>query len=204
LVDRFLKYAILNSITEELKMPNWCNNNITIRAPKKKLEKIVKAAKKGELLNHFLPMPKQLDGTTAPTPEGKKQPKIGGFDNWYDWRVHNWGTKWDIDVYEGSISRVNDETVTFGFDSAWAPPIDAYNAVIDKHSDVSITAYYYEPGMDFAGEYADGEISEINVSDEKDSYFTDTALGKELDAYYGILESREEWEAQRNAEVHSA
>ena len=60
------------------------------------------------------------------------------------------------------------------------------------------------PGMDFAGEYADGVISEVNVSDEKDSYFEDSALGKVLDDYYGILESRAEYEAQRNAEVHSA
>ena len=185
-------------------MPNWCNNNITIRAPKKKLDKIVKAAKKGELLNPFLPMPKELDGTTADGSKDKAMIKKTGYSDWYSWRVDNWGTKWDIDVYEHSISRVDDETVQFGFDSAWAPPIDAYKAVQDKHEDISITAYYYEPGMDFAGEYADGVISEVNVSDEKDSYFEDTALGKELDAYYGILESRAEWEAQRNAEVHSA
>ena len=121
-------------------MPNWCNNNITIRAPKKKLDKIVKAAKKGELLNHFLPMPKELDGTTADGSKDKAMIKKTGYSDWYSWRVDNWGTKWDIDVYEGSISRVDDETVQFGFDSAWAPPIDAYKAVQDKHEDISITA----------------------------------------------------------------
>ena len=50
-------------------MPNWCNNNITIKGPKKKIDAVVKAVKKGELLNHFLPMPKQLKDTTSPTQE---------------------------------------------------------------------------------------------------------------------------------------
>ena len=185
-------------------MPNWCNNNITIKGPKKKIDAVVKAVNKGELLNHFLPMPKQLKDTTSPTPEGSKQPVVDGFDNWYDWRVSNWGTKWDIDVYENAVSRIDDETVTFGFDSAWSPPLNAYQAVIERHPDISITAYYYEPGMDFAGEWADGDDVCINISDEKDSFFENTALGKTLDDYYGILESRAEWEAQRNAEVHSA
>ena len=185
-------------------MPNWCNNNITIRGPKKKIDAIEKAVKKGKLLNHFLPMPKQLENTTSPTPEGSKQPVVDGYDNWYDWRVFNWGTKWEIDAYEGSIDRVNDETVTFGFDSAWAPPLNAYQAVIEKHPDISIIAYYYEPGMDFAGEWSDGEDQCITIEEEKDSFFENTALGKVLDDYYGILENRAEWEAQRNAEVHNA
>jgi len=190
-------------------MPNWCNNNITISGPKKKIDAVVKNAVKGKLLNYFLPMPKELKDTTSPNPKSKtkkaKAMKLEfGADCWYDWRVANWGTKWDIDVYENSISRVNDETVTFGFDSAWAPPIPAYDAVLEKHKDISITAYYFEPGMDFAGEYADGSVNECNLSEEKDSYFENTALGKALDDHYNILEQREEYKAQRDGEVHCA
>ncbi len=58
--------------------------------------------------------------------------------------------------------------------------------------------------MDFAGEWSDGEDQCITIGEEKDSFFENTALGKVLDDYYGILENRAEWEAQRNAEVHSA
>ena len=58
------------------------------------------------------------------------------------------------------------------------PTINAYHAVIERHPDISITAYYYEPGMDFAGEWADGDDVCINISDEKDSFFENTALGK--------------------------
>ena len=68
-------------------MPNWCNNNITIRAPKKKLDKIVNAAKNGELLNHFLPMPKVLDGTTADGSKDKAMIEKTGYSDWYSWRV---------------------------------------------------------------------------------------------------------------------
>ena len=107
-------------------MPNWCNNHITITGPNKIIDKIEKIAKEekgaGGLLNFFHPMPKGLEDTTSPSSSAKKpQPMIEGFDNWYDWRVSNWGTKWDVDVYENAVSRIDDETVTFGFDSAWSP-----------------------------------------------------------------------------------
>ena len=106
-------------------MPNWCDNQITITGPNSvidKIEKIVKEEKDDQgLLNFFHPMPKELDGTTSPSSSADKpQPMVEGFDNWYDWRVENWSTKWDCNEFYG-VDRQGD-TISFGFSSAWSPP----------------------------------------------------------------------------------
>ena len=42
-------------------MPNWCNNNIEIIGPKKKVDALIKGAKDGEFVNTLYPMPKALE-----------------------------------------------------------------------------------------------------------------------------------------------
>ena len=110
-------------------MPNWCNNTITLTGPKDKVKKIFDEAKKEDcLLNLLYPMPSALEGTTSPAPkEGKVQPLVDGFDNWYDWRVQNWGSKWDVDTDNLEYREEDDQGIIQGwFDSAWAPPIHCY------------------------------------------------------------------------------
>ena len=81
-------------------MPNYCNNNIVITGPNSVIDKIEKIANgdKGDLLQYFYPMPKELNDTVAgPEPKTKKE-KLEkrrlqveyGASNWYDWRVENW------------------------------------------------------------------------------------------------------------------
>ena len=149
-------------------MPNWCNNSINISGSTETIKTLWDEANKEDsgLLNAMKPMPKELDGTTSPTPQegqaGYKgpQPKIDGFDNWYDWRVSNWGTKWDIDPSEGLEFTDNGDgtaQISGWFESAWAPPIQAYDTFLDDMDGCSLTADYHEPGMDFAGIYDNGD-----------------------------------------------
>ena len=149
-------------------MPNWCNNSINISGSTETIKTLWDEANKegSGLLNAMKPMPKELDGTTSPTPQegqaGYKgpQPKIDGFDNWYDWRVQNWGTKWDIDPGEGLEFTDNGDgtaQISGWFESAWAPPIQAYDTFLDDMDGCSLTADYHEPGMDFAGIYDNGD-----------------------------------------------
>jgi hypothetical protein len=105
-------------------------------------------------------MPDALKGTTSPDASAKTpQPKIDGFTNWYDWSVANWGTKWDIEDEGLEFTDNGDGTSSISghFESAWAPPIEAYNKFLDDMDGCSIEATYHEPGMDFLGEYIDGE-----------------------------------------------
>jgi len=189
-------------------MPNWCDNQITITGPNSvidKIEKIVSDEKNPDgLLNFFHPMPKQLEDTTSPSSSADKpQPMVEGFDCWYDWRVEKWGTKWDCNEFYG-VDRQGD-TISFGFSSAWSPPINAYEKFIisssEKKQDVSIKAYYYEGGCDFAGCWDNGDDECISPSDYKsDDDFWQDGIGSTLDDMFNITESMAEYEAQEEAE----
>jgi len=170
-----------------------------------KIEKIVSDEKNPDgLLNFFHPMPKELDGTTSPSSSADKpQPMVEGFDCWYDWRVEKWGTKWDCNEFYG-VDRQGD-TISFGFSSAWSPPINAYEKFIisssEKKQDVSIKAYYYEGGCDFMGEWDNGSDDCYSPSDYKstDDFWQD-GIGSTLDDMFNITESMAEYEAQEEAE----
>ena len=147
-------------------MPNWCNNTITLTGPKEKITAIyAKAKEDNALLQQLKPMPEALEGTTSPSPtEGKVQPLVDGFDNWYDWRVQNWGSKWDVDADNLELSE-DGTTIEGWFDSAWAPPIHAYEYFLTDNEDCSINCNYYEGGMDFGGLWEDLADAEETVSD---------------------------------------
>ena len=192
-------------------MPNWCNNNITITGPNKIIDKIDKIVaeegSEGNLLQYFYPMPKGLLDTTADGSKRKKLQKKYGHDDWYSWATENWSTKWDINEFHG-IKRIelgiDESEISFGFDSAWAPPLGAYEHFLNENSNVTIRATYFEGGCDFMGIWDNGIDDCWTISDTapKGSIdkFWKTSEGKELDDLYGITESMAEYEAQQEEE----
>ena len=196
-------------------MPNWCDNQITITGPNSvidKIEKIVTEEKDTDgLLNYFHPMPKQLEDTTSPSSSADKpQPMVEGFDNWYDWRCENWSTKWEVcEFYGVDRQHLNDSldesTISFGFSSAWSPPINAYQSFLmnmsEKNLDVSVKAYYYEGGCDFMGCWDNGDDDCYAPGDYKstDDFWQD-GIGSTLDDMFNITESMAEYEAEQEAE----
>ena len=195
-------------------MPNWCDNQLSITGPNSVIDKIEKIVKDDDshenngLLNFFHPMPKELEGTTSPSSSAKKpQPMIEGFDCWYDWRVHNWSTKWEVCEFYGVDRQYHSEqsegesTISFGFSSAWAPPINAYEKFLENNSDCSVRAFYYEGGCDFMGEWYDGVDDCYAPSDYKstDDFWQD-GVGSTLDDTFNITESMAEYEAEQEAE----
>ena len=71
-------------------------------------------------------------------------------DRWYNWRVQNWGTKWDCYSLE-----IDDSDMPHGFEvqfeTAWSPPEEICNAIRDQYDDLSISWFYDEPGCEVAG-----------------------------------------------------
>jgi hypothetical protein len=71
-------------------------------------------------------------------------------DRWYNWRVQNWGTKWDcydLTIDESELPNGFEAT----FNTAWSPPEDICNALKEKYEGMSISWFYDEPGMEVAG-----------------------------------------------------
>src|SRR6056300_1329333 len=128
-------------------MPNWCSNSITISGPTDTIKQVWDDAHVGDgfgLLNAMVPMPTELEDTTKGTD--------GDAVNWYHWRVSNWGTKWDVsdEGLEYVDNKDGTAAITGWFNSAWGPPIEAYNTWLDDMDNCSIEATYEEGGMDFA------------------------------------------------------
>ena len=71
-------------------------------------------------------------------------------DRWYNWRVQNWGTKWDC--YDLTIDECDmPNGFEASFNTAWSPPEEICNALKEKFEGMSISWFYDEPGMEVAG-----------------------------------------------------
>ena len=196
-------------------MPNWCDNQITITGPNSVIDKIEKIVKEESnnaengLLQFFHPMPKELLETEAgPIAKTKKEKQARqarklefGAENWYDWRVNNWGTKWEVCEFYGVDKQpdalIGDSTISFAFSSAWSPPIGAYEKFLENNPDCFIRAYYYEGGCDFMGLWEDGVDDCYAPSDYKstDDFWQD-GIGSTLDDIFNITESMAEYEQE--------
>lgn len=186
-------------------MPNWCNNSITIRHKDPAMIQRVLDAKEG-VLGEFLPCPKELTDTVAGhLGDGYAQElnqakmalnlKYYGAKDWYDWQVANWGTKWDITF--DSVERMDDNTVQASFDSAWSPPVNAYEKLCALGFEIE--AYYNEPGMAFCGKWSGNEDSFDDDYYEYSGENSETVrevIGDELDDYFGISEDMKQWEEE--------
>ena len=180
-------------------MPNWCNNNITISGPTETIGQLWKDAEAAEgLLEAMVPMPVGLRETTKGTGEELQTEVFDGHTNWYDWAVSRWGTKWDVSLEGLEFVDNGDGTaeITGYFDSAWAPPIEAYNRFLDDMSNCSIDASYHEPGMDFAGFYVDGDDDYLENLHEEYKLPKDeqSDLFKRIDEEYNLSENYDMWD----------
>ena len=77
--------------------------------------------------------------------------KTFGADNWYDWKVKNWGTKWGIDGGSIQFYDEDNDRIELHFDTAWGPPEEICYALRKKYEDIDIGWFYREDGMQFSG-----------------------------------------------------
>lgn len=136
-------------------MPNWCSNHISLTHDDPAMIKKVS--------DHYLAPLTAL----VPQPESLAPDKDTS-ENWYDWRIANWGTKWDIELENIKVAS-DGKTLTANFASAWSPPIEAYEKL--KEQGYKISAFYSEMMMGFAGRFEDGMQEFIpSVNFEKDNW----------------------------------
>lgn len=150
-------------------MPNDCYNKISISGNEKDIAKIKKLLSKGKRKTanvfNFANIIKEPDWDTIPNEDGelpivereglfnfKKFPSSNqNDDRWYNWRVENWGTKWNS--YDCDLVEADSDSLEYVFYTAWSPPCPVIQALRDKFPEVSISAFYDEPAMELAGYY---------------------------------------------------
>lgn len=175
-------------------MPNWCNNIVTIQHKNKDaIDRVVNAFNEGKLCSEFIPIPEELANTKSPNddPEAYKLVEKYGYSNWYDFCVHQWGTKWDVggnEDYFFEPERKTDTEVTLTFDSAWSPPVGLYDMLLKKGYD--LTAYYYESGMAFAGKYTEDGDDCYDLSGDYKTVRKE--IPSDIDEMFRISETMEE------------
>ena len=192
-------------------MPNWCNNHVTMtHEDPAMIKRAYDALERGEFLQEFIPVPESLKivaGCVGDPDEQKKLEEdtarnleVHGYGNWYDYCVGEWGTKWDTGESGNNDINPNDpKMLTAGFDTAWAPPIRAYEKL--EELGFMIDAMYYESGMAFAGvwssEFGDDEYNLEGMSSDQ----VEAELPTELDNMFGISETIREYEAENEEEL---
>ena len=124
-------------------MPNWCWNHLEVSGDEKQLQEFVeKSLVKDEhsLIESRLEHDNfSFEGTL---PRGDRE-------DWYNWSLDNWGTKWD--ACEPYIDHNDIDYFAVSFESAWSPPIAWIKNIMKDFPDLSFTLEYEEPGMCFGG-----------------------------------------------------
>ena len=115
-------------------MPNWCWNHLEVSGDEIQLQKFVEKSMNAHKETEF-----SFEGTL---PRGDRK-------DWYNWSLDNWGTKWD--ACEPYIDHNDIDYFAVSFETAWSPPIDWINHIMQDFPDLSFTLEYEEPGMCFGG-----------------------------------------------------
>jgi hypothetical protein len=190
-------------------MPNWCNNNLILEHDDPAMiTRAKEALDRGEFLSEFCPVPKELietisgsygDADKQAALEAQTRANIEkyGYGNWYDYCVNEWGTKWDVGGDGQTDVHPEGRMLHTSFDSAWAPPVNAYQKL--EALGFRVEAQFYESGMAFAGTYSDGNCDDFSLegmsADEIEQNYP------ELDDCFGISESIREYEAENEEEL---
>lgn len=128
-------------------------------------------------MHKLLPVPLELlhpDLSISGGPRDKEIKKFKaqmrekyGFESWYDWRVANWGTKWDVVCDQIDGYPYDNNYITYYFDSAWAPPLEFLKTIAPNYPLLSFEMHYEEPGMAFEGDITiiKGEVDSESTRD---------------------------------------
>jgi len=174
-------------------MPNFCQNNLNVWGDENELSDFKKNClipANQDSPNDFdftfeglYPTPEELLANESPTNKSddetdadyksrlKKYEDEYGYTNWYEWRIHNWGTKWDAS--ESVIITNEVDELYVGFDTAWVPPINWLKKVAIKYPNLNFRLDYLEEGVDFCGAVRIGE-GEIVEDEGKPVYTNDS------------------------------
>jgi len=129
-----------------------------------------------EIEKHLIP----CENNTPEKCESLK--KEFGSDNWYDWNIQNFGTKWDVEVEEDSYF-INGELFECRFDTAWSPPVAFLVKLQQQFEKLDIRLTYEIEGYDQCGVfYTDRTENGVQITEMEGDILYESEEGEEL--YY--------------------
>ena len=139
------KNLISNSFLkkQETPYPEWASHFLTTFCPEPDYSIVPVAKCFPEMVAKCSKTPEEAISVLVNKPEIYE-------DSWYQWRLQNWGTKWEFcDV------TLNPDTDASEFDccfsTAWSPPIEGLFRVSTMFPNALFTLFYREDGNDFTG-----------------------------------------------------
>jgi hypothetical protein len=124
-------------------MPNWVKNVMKVHGLSREEMEEMFLSIRGEVdketgearvidFEKIIPMPPNIFRGSM----GKEEWKIYGRNNWYDWSIENWDTKWNA----SNGYRHNDKCIVF--DTAWSLPYNIYCELAKKYPKAIIEVMY--------------------------------------------------------------
>lgn len=114
-------------------MPNWCMNDLRISGNDADVLSFVEDNKtNGDFCFK----------TLVPEPE------YANDDEWYDWRVNNWGTKWDVDG-DVLVENLDNDLYRLYFTTAWDAPLAWFKSVVKNYPKLKFELASADPGMNW-------------------------------------------------------
>lgn len=146
-------------------MPNHITNIVSFNdIPYEKTKEILEAIKNDEFgigsidFNKIIPMPEHIFRGNLGTEEREKY----GRDNWYDWSISNWGSKWngyDFSPYDEGNNSIE-------FHTAWSTVPQVISALSEKYPDAVVKVRWSDEDFGYnvgEREYQNGEIIYENI-----------------------------------------
>ena len=124
-------------------MPNHCYQSVYVQGPRALVQELFfSLTENNRFCDAVIPMPldRALDS--------------------YEWRVTNWGTKWDVaeaEITQDLDVSAHEIEAWFAFRcwTAWSPPVPVWDKLHEMG--VTVEAEYQDEGGMFEGRYSDGE-----------------------------------------------
>lgn len=174
-------------------MPNWVYNGLTIEGKPESVTKLIEQVNQPFTRTHDnwnietqtmekkqylysnpvfafwnIVKPTDLEAYDKQFNHSSNEPIDFSGDNWYDWNVRNWGTKWDVAVsndnqYTDTTMEQADngenKVVHYNFNTAWSPAVPAISKLSEQYPELLFTlSYQEEQGWGGEMELLRGEI----------------------------------------------
>ena len=127
-------------------MPNWCHTTLNVEGSKEQIKEF------SALVSRAIENNNSLCNAIIPRPASEEE-------NWYDWNITNWGSKWDVtDMF---VEYEDDINLNLSFATAWSPIFPIFDELVKRG--FKVKAEYQDEGYMFAGEYEDGNQTDFEI-----------------------------------------